>query len=278
MKGTDDVPTEALEDIAYLVRSPNRVRILRVLVSASASSRELRDRTGTSKTTCNRILNEFVERSLVRQTVDGDYKATPQAEHLAVQLRPFVESIAAIRGLGDGAAILPADELTWGPDGQLTLGAHHFADAAVKWKQPQQHGVGREEVADAFRTTDTIHSVSDGSPPRVVGEVLQDRADRGDLSGIMVLTTDLFEYLRDRHGNPPDWSDVIDSGVEMYRYEGDTPDNLTATDEATFVWRRTADGETGVVISETDAVRKWGIDVVKRYRDRAERLEPAAFD
>lgn len=278
MNGTDDVPRKALEDVAYLARSPNRVRILQALISAPASSRKLRDRTGTSKTTFNRILNEFVDRSWARQTAGGNYEATPRAEHLAVQFRPFVESIAAIRALGDDAAILPVDELTWGPDGQLTLGIHHFADATVKRKRPQQQGVGRAELADAFRTTSTIHTVSDGTPPRVVGEVLQERVDQREVSGIEVFTTELFEYLRDHHDDPPNWAGMIKSGIETYRYDGATPDNLTVTDEATFVWSRTTEGDPGVVISENDAVRKWGIDVVKRYRDRAERLDPAAFD
>lgn len=277
MNGTDEFPDEVLEDIAYLTRSGNRVRIFQALISAPASPRELRERTGTSKTTCNRILNEFAERSWTRQTSDGNYEATPRAEHLAVQFRPFVESMATIRALGDDVAVLPVDELAWGPEGKLTLGVHHFADATVKRKRPQQQGVGRTEIADAFRTTSTIHTVSDGSPPRVVGEVLQERANRGELSGIEVFTTELFEYLRDHHDGPPNWADMIKSGVETYRYDGSTPRNLTVTDESTFVWDETTEG-THVVISRNDAVRAWGIDVVERYRDRAERIDPTAFD
>lgn len=278
MNSIDNVPDEALEDIAYLARSQNRVRILQVLVSAPASSREVRDRTGTSKTTCNRILNEFAERSWTRKTPDGNYEATPQAEHVAVQFGPLIESMTTIQALGDDVAVLPADELAWGPDGKLTLGVHHFADATVKRKSPQQQGVGRAEIAEAFRTTSTIHTVSDGSPPLVVGEVLQERATRGELSGIEVFTTELFEHLRDHHNGPPNWADMIKSGVETYRYDGSTPGNLTVTDESTFVWDEATKGTYGVVISRSDAVRAWGIDVVERYRDRAERIDPTAFD
>jgi predicted transcriptional regulator len=278
MNGVDKFPEEVLENIAYLTRSRNRVKIFRALVSAPASPRELRERTGTSKTTCNRILNEFAERSWTWKTAGGNYEATPRAKHLAVQFRPFVESMATISALGDDVEVLPIDELAWGPDGELTLGTHHFSDATVKRKRPQQQGVGRAEIADAFRTTSTIHAVSDGSPPRVVGEVLQERATRGELSGIEVFTTELFEHLRDHHDGPPNWADMIESGVETYRYDGATPGNLTVTDESTFVWDRTTEGTHGVVISRNEAVRVWGIDVVERYRDRAERLEPAAFD
>ena len=277
MNDIGEVPNEVLEEIAYLSRSVNRVRILRVLVSAPASARELRDETGTSKTTCNRILNEFVERSWARQTHDGSYEATPQAEHIAVQFRPFVESMAVIRAFGDDAAVVPVDELGWGPDSELTLSLHHFADATVKRKRPQQQGVGRDNLAEAFRTTATLHSVSDGAPPRVVGEVLQDRADRGDLSGLVVVTTDLFEYLRDDHDGPPDWADLMESGVEVCHYDGATPNNLTVTDEATFIWGKTNDGTHGVVISRNDAVRVWGIDVIERYQNRANEVDPGAF-
>lgn len=278
MNGPDRIPADALADIAYLARSANRVRILQALVSGPGSARELRDRTETSKTTCNRILNEFAERSWTRQTPDGEYRATPQAEHVAVQFRPLLGSIATIRTLGDGVSVLPADELAWGPDGELTLGVHHFEDATVLRKRPQQQGVGRAELTRAFRTTATIHSVSNGAPPRVVGEALQERATRDEISGIGVLTAELFQYLRDHHEGPPDWEEMIDSGVEMYRYDGSVPEHLTVTDESTFVWGETTDGTSSVVISGSDAVRAWGIDVVERYRDCAERVEPGAFD
>lgn len=278
MNSIEAVPDEALEDVAYLARSPNRVRILQALVSTPASPREFRERTGTSKTTCNRILTEFAERSWARQTVDGTYEATPRAHHVATQFRPFVDSMATIQALGDGLSVLPVDDLVWGPDGQLTLGVHHFADATVKWKAPQQQGVGRAALAEAFRTTSTIHTISAGAPPRTVGEVVQDRADREEISGIAVFTTELFEYLREQHVGPPDWKDVIESGVETFRYDGSTPNNLTVTDESTFIWGEATDGTYGVVITRDDVVREWGRDVVKRYRDRAERIDPATFD
>jgi predicted transcriptional regulator len=278
MDTIDEVPEEVLGDVAYLARSPNRVRILRALVSAPASTRELRDRTGTSKTTCNRILNEFVERSWARQTPDGCYRATPRTEHVAIQFRRFVESMATIREFGDDIAVLPADELAWGPDEELTLGIHQFADATVKRKRPQQKGVGRAELVDAFRTTSSIHTVCDGAPPRIVGATLQDRADERDLSGAGVFSTELFEYLRDHHDAPPNWADVIEAGVPAYQYDGSTPNNITVTDESTFIFSETSDGTMAVVISQNDAVRAWGIDVVERYRDRAERIDPAAFD
>lgn len=278
MDGIDAVLDEVLEDVAYLARSTNRVRILQALVAAPASPRELRDRTGITKTTCNRIVNEFVDRSWTRQTRTGDYEATPRAEHVLIQFRPFVESMAAIRALGDDVAMLPVDELAWGPDGELTFGVHHFADATVRRKRPQQQGVGRAELADAFRTSSTVHTVSDGTPPHVVGSVLQARADRGELSGVVVFTAELFEYLRDHHDGPPDWADLIESGVEIYRYDGSTPDNITITDARTFIWGETGDGTHGVVVDRNDVVRAWGIDVIERYRDHAERIDSAAFD
>jgi predicted transcriptional regulator len=274
----DELPEDALADVAYLARSSNRIRLLQTLVSAPAASRELRVRTGTSKTTCNRILNEFEERSWVRQRPDGTYEATARAGHIAVQFQPFVDSVATIRSLGDDAAVLPAEELAWGPDGRLTFGLHQFEDATVKRQRPQQKGVGRPELAEAFRTTTTIFTVCDGAPPRIIGEALQDRADEADLSGAGVFSVELFEYLRDHHEGPPDWADLVEAGVPAYRYDGATPNNLTVTDESTFVFAENSDGTMAVVISQNDAVRTWGIDVVERYRDRGERIDPAVFD
>jgi len=53
------VPTDAIEDVAYLVRSTNRVRILDALADDPRTRRALTEATGASRTTLDRIVNEF---------------------------------------------------------------------------------------------------------------------------------------------------------------------------------------------------------------------------
>jgi len=119
-----EVPTRALEDVAYLARSVNRVRILGVLTNRSATRRELAEVTGTSRTTLDRIVNELEDRGWAKRTLDGTYTATPQGTQLQRQFQPFLDSVVAIRKLGNAVAWLPTEE--------LTVGLEHFADAIVQ--------------------------------------------------------------------------------------------------------------------------------------------------
>jgi predicted transcriptional regulator len=278
MKGRDGIPGDLLEDIAYLSRTENRVEILETLTEGDRSTRELRDETGTSKATVNRILNEFEERSWTRRTSDGTYEATPRAEHIAFQLRPLIRSMEAVASLGEDIGVLPADELTIGPENDLTVGLHHFSDATVKRQRPQAQGVGRTRMLEAARDASSMNVLTDTSPPRVMGELLQERARSGDLPGTTVWTTELFEHLRSRPEEPPRWVDVIESGRRLYRYDGRIPATLCVTDDVTLIWGVTGDMRRRVIISENGTVRMWALEVVERYRERGEAIDPRVFE
>lgn len=277
MNECTDIPSDILEDIAYLSRSENRLEVLETLTAKPHSTSELRELTGISKATANRILNEFEERSWTRRTSDGTYEATPQAKHIAFQFRPFIGSMEAVQSLGEDIAVLPVDELTIGPDTELTVGLHHFSDATVKRQRPQAHGVGRDRMVEAARETSSMDVLTDMSPPQIMGEVLQERAEGGDLSGATVWTAELFEYLRDHPEEPPRWSDVIEAGRRLYWYDGPIPATLFVADEVTLIWGTAGDIRRRVIISEDEAVRIWALDVVERYRERAEAVDPQAF-
>ena len=277
MNEREGIPSEILEDIAYLSRTENRIDVLETLTWKPLSSSELREATGTSKATVNRILNEFEERSWTRRNSDGTYEATPQAEHIAFQLRPFVGSMEAVASLEEDVGVLPVDELTIGPDNDLTVGLHHFKDAIVKRQRPQAQGVGRTRMLEATREASSMNVLTDTSPPRVMGELLQKRAQGGDLPGTTVWTTKLFEYLRDHPEEPPKWSDVIEGGRRIYSYDGHIPVTLCVTDEVTLIWGVTGEMRRRVIISENETVQMWALDMVERYRERAEAVDSQAF-
>ena len=277
MDERDEIPSDVLQDVAYLSRTENRLKVLETLTGRPRSTRELRDATGTSKATVSRILNEFEERSWARRTSDGTYEATPQAEHVAFRLRAFMGSMEAVASLGEDIGVLPVDELTVGPTNDLTVGLHHFTDATVERQRPQAQGVGRTRMLEATREASSMDVLTDTAPPRVMGEVLQERADRGDLPGTTVWTTELFEYLRDHPEEPPRWSDVIEGGRRLYRYDGPIPATLFVTDEVTLVWGVTGEMRRRVLISENDTVQLWARTTVERYRERAEAVDPQAF-
>lgn len=277
MAGIRDPPTEVLEDLAFLARSSYRVQVLAALVSEPRSTRALREMTETSEATLNRILNEFDDRSWAHRTADGEYRATPQGEHISIQFRAFVDSMSVIRNFGEDIAVLPADEMAVGSAGGLPLELHQLKEATVKRQQPEAQAVGREELLAATRESSTINVLSGVAPPREVGSIIEDRVRSGQLSGSSVFTTGLVEHLQESQEQQPNWGEVIEAGFELYR-DGDTvPANVGVFDETTFIYG-VGEMRDRLIISRNEHVRQWAFDVIERYRRRSEPLDPEMFN
>lgn len=269
---TGSIPTDALEDVAYLSRSANRVAILDALAAESYPRRELGEETGVSRTTLDRIVNEFEDRGWAERTTDGEYAATTTGRHLVAELRPFVESVEAIRRLGEALAWLPAD---------LDIGLQHFSDATVRRPKGDDPMETVDYFVDLATDADRMAVLSHLSPPIPLSRTMRDRIVAGDLRGQFVVTGDCLEYLRGHADRRARWRDILEAGGEVYRYDGHLPCNLFVFGETVLI-KKSAPGSFhasyGVPIeSHNDAVRVWADEVVERHREAATRVDTEAF-
>ena len=75
MPPAHDGPEPALEEIEFLARSHNRVRVLDALTDGPLGRYELEDATGVARATLGRILDDFAERGWVTEA-DRTYRHT----------------------------------------------------------------------------------------------------------------------------------------------------------------------------------------------------------
>lgn len=208
--GDDDskLPTEAVEDIAYL----------------SVTRQELAELTGTSRTTLDRIVNEFEDRGWAERTVDGTYIATPQGTHLQRQFQPFLESIMAIRRLGE--------TLEWLPTEELTIGLEHFADAVVR-RPAQDDPVETIDLMVEMVEKETEHrALTHLVPPAALSEGELDGVESGRLRPEGVLTSESIDLLRETPERRRRWASILEAEKgDLYRYDGNIPCNLWIIDE-----------------------------------------------
>jgi predicted transcriptional regulator len=269
-----EVPTEAVADVAFLSRSTNRVRVLGVLADRSITRRELAAVTDVSRTTIDRIVNEFEDRGWAERTADGTYAATPQGTHLQRQLRPFLESVVAIRRLGDAVDWLPTEE--------LTVGLEHFADAAVR----------RPARDDPVETVDLMVVLVEGAtehraftqlvPPVALSEAIREGVESGRLTAEGVLTGESIDSLRETPHRRERWASIVDADrAGLYRYDGDIPCNLWIIDEYVLIKKSSPDSVAeayGVpIVSRNEAVRSWANGLIDDYRADATRLDVGYF-
>lgn len=267
-----EVPSGALEDVAYLSRSQNRVAILGALARGPSTRRELQETTGTSRTTLDRIVNELEDRDWAKRLPDGDYAATAAGTHLVNQFRPFVESVEAVRRLEETVSWLPTDE--------LTIGLEHFSDATVM--RPERDVVEVVEfMADLFRNSDDFRVLTHLTPPERLGRTFHESVVSGSLSVTAVVTGGTLDVVRGQPRRRERWRDMVESGSEVYRYDGSIPCNLWTFDGTVLIKKS---GEEPIpesygvpIVSENERVLEWGHRLIDRYRDDGVRLEPADF-
>lgn len=269
----ESIPDGALEDIAYLSRSENRLLVLTALTAGPYTRRELAEVTGVSRATLGRIVNEFEERNWAERTVDGDYEVTPTGHHIATQFTPFAESIEAVRRLGEAVEWLPTDE--------LSIGLHHFSDAFVKRPDHEDPMEIIDYFTDQIRDASEIRVLTHFAPPGPFAKSMRDGFATGRLNGTFVLTGELVDYLRTRSARRERWRANIEAGADVYRYEGDIPCNVLVIDDTVFIKSSRPDSVklsyAEPIVSKNEIVRAWADDLIETYRNEAAHVvEPLA--
>lgn len=268
------VLSDALEDIAHLVRSENRVRILETLSKRPRTRRELSEATGISRATVGRITMDLESRGWAVRTPGSEYETTSAGEHIVSELLPFAESVAAVRRLGDAIEWLPTEE--------ISIDLRHFSDAVVKRPEHDDPMEMIDYLTDAIADASDVRVLTHFAPPEPFARSVHAGVLSGRLTGTFVMTDEIFEYLRDRPNRRQRWQELIDAGAEAYRYDGDVPCNLLAIDETVFIKSSKPESvqlSYGVpILSRNDAVRSWAHELIDGYRDDAVRLRAGTFD
>ena len=272
-ESTLDSPPPALEEVAYLSRSANRVVILDALTSAPQPRRQLAEGTGTSRTTLDRIVNELEERGWAKRTSNGEYVATPSGRQLMAQFRPFLESVEALRRLGEAVDWLPHDE--------LSIGLEHFSDAVV-WEPATDDPVEtvefmKELIAGASR----FRVLSHLAPPEPLSSTFHDGVTSGRLVMDGVATDDLLAFINDHPERAARWRDSIRSGTPIYRTAGPIPCNLWIIDETVLIKQSgpgPIDESYGVpIVSDDETVRAWANELIDEWQATGTRVDVDAF-
>lgn len=264
----EEIPEGALEDIAYLARSDNRVLVLTALTKGPHTRRELAEVTGVSRTTLGRIVNEFEERDWAERTTDGDYVATPTGSHVVRAFGPLVRTMETIRSLGDAVGQIPTDE--------LSIDLHHFSDATVWRPTPNEPLDPGRPLAVLLRDATCFETLTFLAPPLAVGNAMHDGVKSGQLTAVHVFAGGLIEYLRDNPDGPPPWYDYLQAGAQIYQYDDHIPCNLFVVDERTFIVNDRYEGNE-IIDSENERVRGWAEELIDRYRENAERVDAETF-
>ena len=259
---------EGLADIAYLARSANRVKILNALVSGSYTSRDLKQATGVSRSTLERIVSELEGRDWIERTTRGEYTATTVGEFAMSEFAPLADSMTTLRTLGDAVDYLPREE--------LSIGLHHFSEASVRAPNSNSATAPAAYMAKLLREATEFACLVRVAPSLGFEIAMRDRAATGELTTEHVVTEDELAYIAEQPDRVRRWREYLEAEVDVFCYAGDIPCNLFVIDETVLVLDREPT-VCAFIESENETVRTWARDVIEAYRMEADRLQADVF-
>jgi predicted transcriptional regulator len=266
------VPEAALEDVAYLSRSANRVRTLEALAAEPRTRRELMEATGVQRTTLGRILNELSEREWIERRTDGRYAATGTGKHVAAGFRSAVEMMATVRSLGEATEWLPLEV--------RSVGLEAFRDAVVHRPTPNAPLSFASELVERIEDAGTFRTLTYLAPPEhSVARVLHEQIREDGTTSEFVLADGLADHLASDPDRRRRWRESVESGALVYVYEGHVLCNLFVIDGTVlFVNADPDDGPPGAFIEADDPrILEWAEDLIASHRDESRRIGPEAF-
>ena len=272
--GANRIPGDALEDVAYLSRSANRVEILDALTDRPRTRRELTEQVGASRTTLDRIVNELEDRGWAERTTDGEYVSTPTGTQLIREFRPFLESVEAIRRLDIAVEWLPVDE--------LNIGLRHFSDATVRWPEQDDPAETIDLMNQLVREASRFRILTHLKPPASLLRETRDGVVSGRLTLEAVSTDSAPGYRGVQQSDRRELlREILEAGGQLYRCDGPIPCNLWIIDETVLIKKSRPgpiDASYGApIVSENSAVRSWAEDLIDRYIAEADRIDEISF-
>ncbi|ADB59912.1 putative transcriptional regulator, GntR family [Haloterrigena turkmenica DSM 5511] len=269
-----ELPTRALEDIAYLSRSANRVVILTELTEGQYSRGTLANQTDVSRATLDRIINELEERGWAKRTTEGNYAATAHGQHLMRRFKPFIESVETLHRLDD--------VLTWLPIDELSIGLEHFNDAVVRRPESEDPVEAIGFINDLLGNTSEFRVLAHLAPPEPLGATLHERVTARQMTMNGVITDELVEFLGSTPKRAKRWRALVEAGSELRQHEGPIPCNLWIFDETVLIKKsgpEPIDESYGVpIVSENDTVRSWAHDLIDEWMNAASPIDASAFE
>ena len=257
---------DAFEDVAFLVRSENRVQILETIAGGPHDRRDLVAATDVSSATVGRVLTELQSRGWAERTRDG-YVATPAGARVTAEFDPFIGAIEAIQHLGDA--------VDWLPFGELDIGLHRFRDVTVRRPADTDPAEVVDFFIDLLREVSTFRALTHLIPVEAKERTMVDGVRGGRLSVDLVITAGLLEYLCEHPDHRARWTELLDAGATASRYDSRVPCNLFVLGDTVILGDSHSDSghPYAFLLSEDTVIRSWAHDVIDRYRADAEPID-----
>ncbi|MDG5775386.1 hypothetical protein VB773_10920 [Haloarculaceae archaeon H-GB2-1] len=253
---------QSLDEVGFLSRSENRVRVLDSLATESLTRRELQAETDASQATLSRILEDFDDRTWVAKR-GATYEATAPGSWVIERFDALQQAIDVSSELADVASWLPTDvdgfDVSW------------LAEAEVITPTPTEPNAPMERLEQTLRAGSRVRVLSYAYNKDCLDANVAAVEDRGQrYSGIYPHPA--VSTLRDNS----EWRDQLESLLDSERvtvsvYDGEIPCSVGIVDDEVQLTIRDDDGIVrAVLVADSEPLLRWAESLYETYlRDSA---------
>ncbi|MDS0475019.1 hypothetical protein [Natrinema sp. 1APR25-10V2] len=257
--------TTALDDIAFLANSENRVELLRALVEAPESHDELRDRIGASRVTTARILREFEARDWITRS-GQECAITPTGEWVSDEFARLLDEVAAERRL--------RKPLQWLPSDLLSFDVRRLRDAEIVVLEESDATAIIRRTLEFRRSSDRIRGVTRMVAPVFI-ETDWESTVHGQTRLEQVITPDVLDAIRTHSTAAKQLREMLDETNVHVSVTADIPISVGIYDDAVGIDLTDEDGVVKAgLVTEDEVVREWALDLFDRCRAEARPVDP----
>lgn len=261
------IDAAAIEEAAFLVRSPHRLRLLEALAERPLSRSELTEAVTVSRVTLGRSLGAMADRNWIAR--DGDsYRLRPLGELVLDDVSRFLETMSTqthLRGIVD---LLPVAD--------LDFDLRRLGNASIVLTTRHDAGAAMRRYLELVENASSIRVLKDTIEMAVVRTV-SDRIADGDLDAAIVYTDAAIETTADIPEARELMARDLANGKDAFRYPDRLPHHLAIVDGTVVLFLLDDRGIQGLVETDDAVVREWARATFEAVRDEAERLDVTAF-
>lgn len=262
--GAEVADGDPLAEAGFLLRSPNRVRVLRGLAGGPTTRRELERRTGVNRITLGRALRDFEERHwLLREGVE--YVATATGAGILSSLEDLLAAFAVARRFGDVGQ--------WFPRHEVDLDVVDLSDAAItRVDQSDPFGPYRGLV-DTAGDASTVHVVVDTVTAVELARARLD-GEGPDREVTLLVAPGVVDAILERPATDPTRRWLLDRDHPgRLRTGRPVPFSLAVADGSVALVLADERGfPRALVTTEDESVHGWALEYVRSLRRAASAL------
>ncbi|WP_254544305.1 helix-turn-helix transcriptional regulator [Halomarina pelagica] len=261
----DDIQS-SLEEIEFLARSPNRIRVLDTLTAEPMKRHEIEAGTGISRATLARILDDFEDRGWVIRE-GKQYETTPVGNYVAQEFTDVLKRFAPVPGLNEVAQWFPEEGFDF--DLGCLAGAEIIRPARSDALAPTTHITRRLRTADRVRVISYSH-LSD------VMEVCWRATAERTLELESIVDRGVLERIETDPRMLDHAQEMVESGqAKFFWHEGPIPVTVFLIDDVVLLCLSGDEGAPHAVIETSDeTVHSWAESIIDTYRCEGEVLDP----